>query len=66
MTKKVRIIPHAPKGIADTGSFEVRVSHYIYWEGNPGRAAVSGKMTKEQALKAAQERAREEQERLDR
>ncbi|CCD96412.1 conserved hypothetical protein [Bradyrhizobium sp. ORS 375] len=39
---QVRIIPHSPKGIPDTGSFEVRFadgrpSVYFYWDNNPGR-----------------------------
>jgi len=39
---RIRIIPHAPDGIPDCGSFEVRFpdgreSVYFYWDDNPGR-----------------------------
>lgn len=57
-TDPVRIIPHAPEGIPDCGSFEVRFadgrnSEYFYWEGNPGRRAITNQMTRDQALQAA-------------
>lgn len=57
-TDPVRIIPHAPEGIPDCGSFEVRFSdgrksEYFHWEGNPGRRAITGQMSRDQALQAA-------------
>lgn len=59
----VRIIPHSPKGIPDTGSFEVRFndgrdSVYFYWDDNAGRRAISGQVDQETAKKQAQEFAR--------
>jgi hypothetical protein len=61
--KPVRIIPHSPKGIPDTGSFEVRFndgreSVYFYWDDNAGRRAISGQVDQETAKKQAQEFAR--------
>ncbi|XUM25094.1 hypothetical protein ACRAVF_34065 (plasmid) [Bradyrhizobium oligotrophicum S58] len=67
----VRIIPHSPKGIPDTGSFEVRFadgrpSVYFYWDNNPGRRAISmSEVTSEsEARTAAQDLARTERKRL--
>jgi hypothetical protein len=39
MTDRIRIIPHAPEGIPDCGSFEVwfadgRPSEFFYWDDN--------------------------------
>lgn len=45
--------------------YEVRVSIYVEYDDNPGRRAVTGKPTKEQALEQAKKLAREEQEKLD-
>jgi hypothetical protein len=44
MADRIRIIPHAPDGIPDRGSFEVwfadgRPSQYFHWDDNPGRAS---------------------------
>jgi len=61
----VRIIPHSPKGIPDTGSFEVRFadgrpSVYFYWDDNAGRRAISMSttMSQSEAKAAAQDLAR--------
>lgn len=61
----VRIVPHSPVGIPDTGSFEVKFSDgrdsvYFHWDDNAGRRAISMSttMTQAQARKAAQEFAR--------
>ena len=57
----VRIIPHTPVGIPDTGSFEVRTpkgSTYFYWDDNPGRRSTTGGVDQETAKKQAQEFAR--------
>ncbi|XUM21089.1 hypothetical protein ACRAVF_27385 [Bradyrhizobium oligotrophicum S58] len=63
----IRIVPHSPKGIPDTGSFEVRFadgreSVYFYWDDDPGRRAISMsvKMDRSQALQAARTLARTE------
>lgn len=40
--------------------YEIRVSHFIEFDDNPGRRAVTGKPTKKQALVMAQEIARRE------
>lgn len=56
----VRLILHE-EGIA---RYEVRVSHFIEYDDNAGRRAVTGKPTKEQALEQAKELARAERERL--
>ncbi|NPU63404.1 hypothetical protein HL667_00140 [Bradyrhizobium sp. 83012] len=67
----IRIIPHSPPGIPDTGSFEVRFadgrpSVYFYWDNNPGRRAISmsGVTSEEEARSAAQQLARSELKRL--
>ncbi|RZN21953.1 hypothetical protein [Bradyrhizobium sp. Leo121] len=61
----IRIIPHSPEGIPDTGSFEVRFadgrdSVYFYWDENAGRRSISmsTKMTRKQALEKAKTFAR--------
>jgi hypothetical protein len=58
MADRIRIIPHAPEGIPDCGSFEVwfadgRASQYFYWDDNPGRASTTRKMGQDQAREAA-------------
>lgn len=60
----VRIIPHRPEGIPDTGSFEVvwpGGREYFYWDDNRGRLAVSmsTKFTRAEALEQAVKLARE-------
>jgi len=66
VTEHIRIIPHSPKGIPDTGSFEVRFpdgrpSQYFYWDDNRGRAAITLHMSQDQARRAAVIVAREAQ-----
>ncbi len=63
----VRIIPHTPEGIPDTGSFEVRFadgrkSVYFYWDDHPGRRGMSASttMTQDEAREAAKAWARAE------
>ena len=58
----VRIIKH--EAIPQTGSYEVRYSDgrpsvYHYFDDNPGRRSITGKMTSEQALEQAKAVARE-------
>ena len=70
MTAPIRIIPHAPEGILDCGSFEVwfadgRPSEYFYWDDNPGRASINRKMNQEQAIEAAISLARSEWAKLE-
>jgi len=70
MPNRIRIIPHQPVGIPDVGSFEVRFpdgrdSIYFYWDDNPGRRSITNNMDQEQAMKAAQELERAEQDKLD-
>jgi hypothetical protein len=66
----VRIIPHSPPGIPDTGSFEVRYadgrpSAYFYWDDNAGRRAISMGMTsQDEAREAAKALARTERDRI--
>lgn len=58
----VRIIPHSPEGIPDTGSFEVvwpGGKRYFYWDENAGRRAITLHDSREQALVKARELARE-------
>jgi len=62
MAGPIRIIPHAPKGIPDCGSFEVwfadgRPSQYFYWDDNPGRASITMKMDQAKQRKRAFARA---------
>jgi hypothetical protein len=70
MADRIRIIPHAPEGIPDSGSFEVwfadgRESQYFYWDDNPGRASTTRKMNQDQAREAARKLAREERDKLE-
>lgn len=65
----VRIIPHSPEGIPDTGSFEVvypRGREMFFWDDNAGRRSISKSVTmgREEALEAAREFARKEREKL--
>lgn len=62
-TDPVRIIPHAPQGIPDCGSFEVRFSdgrksEYFYWDDNPGRRSINGRVNRDRALQEARAMAR--------
>jgi len=41
--------------------FEIRVSTFIEFDENPGRRAISGKPSREEAMKIAQDLAREAQ-----
>lgn len=59
----VRIVPHSPPGIPDTGSFEVwfadgRPSKFFYWDDNPGRRSITGQMSHDEAREAARDLAR--------
>ena len=63
MTGRIRIVPHAE-------SFEVRFpdgreSRFFYFQDEPIRRVIMGRMTKAEALEAAKAYAREEQEKLD-
>jgi hypothetical protein len=45
MTDRIRIIPHALRSVADSGSFEVwfadgQPSQYFYWDDNPSRRSI--------------------------
>lgn len=71
MADRIRIIPHSPKGLPDTGSFEVRFpddrkSVYFFWDNNAGRRSISKSvnLTEAEAKKAAQDLARTEQDKL--
>lgn len=69
MPDRVRIIPHSPEGVPDTGSFEViwpGGKKYFYWDDNAGRRAISKSvnLTKAEALEQAKALARAERERL--
>jgi hypothetical protein len=60
----VRIIPHSPQAIPDTGSFEViwpGGKHYFFWDENPGRRAISktANISRAEALEQARSLARE-------
>lgn len=60
----VRIIPHSPEEIPDTGSFEViwpGGKQYFFWDENAGRRSVStsGTTTMAEALEKAKTLARE-------
>ena len=64
----IRIIKH--ESVPQTGSYEVRFpdgrpSVYHYFDDDPGRRSITGKMTSEEALEAAKTLARAEQDRLD-
>ena len=63
----VRIIKH--EAIPQTGSYEVkftdgRPSVYHYFDDDPGRRSITGKMTSAQALQAAKSLARAKQDKL--
>jgi hypothetical protein len=65
MVDRIRIIPHAPEGIPDCGSFEVwfadgRPSQYFYWDDNRGRTSITRKMDRDEAREAARALARSE------
>jgi hypothetical protein len=65
----VRIIPHSPEGIPDTGSFEVAWpggKKYFYWDDNAGRRAISksANISRAEALEAARALARTERGKL--
>jgi len=65
MTDRILMIPHAPMGIADNGSFEVRFpdgrpSKYFYRDDNPARALITNSMSQEQARREAGKFARVE------
>jgi hypothetical protein len=56
MTEQIRIIPHSPEGISDTGSFEViwpGGKRYIYWDDLLGRRAITQHLSREEALEQA-------------
>ncbi len=66
---RVLLIPH--EAIPESGSFEVRYPDgrqldYFYFEDNPARRLRHEVMTRAEALKAAQAKARQEQDALDR
>lgn len=66
----VRIIPHSPEGIPDTGSFEVTWpggSQYFYWDDNAGRRSISKSVqhTRAEALEAARALARQQREAIE-
>jgi len=66
--RKVRLIPH--EVVLDAGSFEVaypdgRPSDFLYFEDNPGRRLRADVMTKPETQRAAQAKARREQDALD-
>lgn len=56
MTKPHRVV----RLIQHEESFEVRVSHFVYFDDDAGRRAVSGRLTREAALDQAQQLARDE------
>ena len=63
MTEQIRIIPHSPEGIPDTGSFEVvwpGGKRYIYWDENVGRRAITLHLSRNEALEQARELARKQ------
>ena len=65
---RIRLIKHG--SVAQTSSYEVRFpdgrpSVYHYFDDDPGRRSITGKMTSEEALEAAKTLARAEQDRLD-
>ena len=64
----IRIIKH--ESVPQTGSYEVRFpgcrpSVYHYFDDNPGRRSITGKMTSEEALQAARTLARAAQDKRD-
>ncbi|MET4240241.1 hypothetical protein [Bradyrhizobium sp. RT10b] len=53
MAKKVvRVIPHEE-------SIEVRVSTYVYFDDNPGRRSINGRVSRDEAVAEAKRIARE-------
>jgi hypothetical protein len=67
--RRVRLIPH--EAVLDAGSFEVaypdgRPSDFFYFEDNSGRRLHPDVMTRPEAQRAAQAKARQEQDALDR
>jgi len=63
----IRIIKH--ESVPQTGSYEVRFpdgrpSVYHYFDDNPGRRSINGKMTSEEALQAAKTLARADEDKL--
>jgi len=56
MTDSIRIIPHSPEGIPDTGSFEVvwpGGKRHFYWDDLPGRRAITQHLSRDEALEQA-------------
>ena len=67
--RRVRLIPH--EAVLDAGSFEVaypdgRPSDFFYFDDNSGRPLRPDVMTRPEAQRAAQAKARQEQDALDR
>jgi hypothetical protein len=67
--RRVRLIPH--EAVLDAGSFEVaypdgRPSDFFYFDDNSGRPFRPDVMTRPEAQRAAQAKARQEQDALDR
>lgn len=63
----VRIKPHHPEGIPDTGSFEViwpGGKQYFYWDDNAGRRLRPEAMDRTQALEEAKRLARQKRDEL--
>jgi hypothetical protein len=63
MTDQIRIIPHSPEDIPDTGSFEVvwpGGKRYFYWDDLPRRRAITQHLSREEALEQARELARKQ------
>jgi hypothetical protein len=64
---RIRLIKH--ESVPQTGSYEVRFpdgrpSVYHYFDDNPGRRSINGKMTSEEALQAAKTLARADEDKL--
>ena len=62
MTDQIRIIPHSPEGIQDTGSFEVvwpGGKRYFYWDENVGRRAITLHLSRAEAFEQAKALARD-------
>lgn len=65
----VRIIPHSPEGIPDTGSFEViwpGGNRYFYWDDDASRRLRPDALTRAQALEQARALAREKRAAIER
>jgi hypothetical protein len=63
MTDSIRIIPHSPEGIPDTGSFEVVWpcgKRCFYWDDLPGRRAITQHLSGDEALEQARALARKQ------